>query len=145
MDKIDKTILKILQADSRTPISKISKKINLSRPSVNERILRLMNSGVIEKFNIKVSPQKIGYAVLFYVLISDITIPNDKFKKMLLENESIIDIQCVTGRANYVIKVGSPSIELMNELLAELRQYSQIETMIILHTLADDRDIPPIF
>lgn len=144
MDLIDKRILKLLQKDSRMPITKISKLINLSRPSVTERIDRLVTNGVIEKFCITVPPKKIGRDILFYVIISDIVIPNERFEEILSNNDNIIDIHSVTGHANYIIKVATATIEDMNVVLGELRAHSQIETMLVLNTVDENRDLEPI-
>lgn len=64
MDNLDKRIIKILEEDSRISISDISKKINLSRCSVKERINRLKENKLIEKFSIRTSFYKKGYKVI---------------------------------------------------------------------------------
>ena len=47
MDDIDKTIIKILTKDSRTPNTEIAQKVNLSEGSVRARIDKLISSGAI--------------------------------------------------------------------------------------------------
>ena len=49
MDDADKKIIELLQEDSRISITDIAKAINLSRPSVSERITRLIEKGILEK------------------------------------------------------------------------------------------------
>lgn len=55
MDDIDKTIIKILTKDSRTPNTEIAQKVNLSEGSVRARIDKLISSGAIKNFTITLS------------------------------------------------------------------------------------------
>ena len=48
IDNTDIKILKELQLDSRLSIRELSKRVNLSPPSVSERIKKLEDNGVIE-------------------------------------------------------------------------------------------------
>ena len=57
MDDIDKTIIKILTKDSRTPNTEIAQKVNLSEGSVRARIDKLISSGAIKNFTITLSNQ----------------------------------------------------------------------------------------
>ena len=57
MDNTDIKILKELQQDSRLSIREISKRVNLSPPSVTERIRKLEDSGVIEGYTIKINEE----------------------------------------------------------------------------------------
>ena len=55
MDDIDKTIIKILTKDSRTPNTEIAQQVNLSESSVRARIEKLVSSGAIKNFTITLS------------------------------------------------------------------------------------------
>ena len=52
MDDIDKTIIKILTKDSRTPNTEIAQQVNLSESSIRARIEKLVSSGAIENFTV---------------------------------------------------------------------------------------------
>ena len=55
MDDIDKTIIKILSKDSRTPNTEIAQQVKLSESSVRARIDKLVSSGAIKNFTITLS------------------------------------------------------------------------------------------
>ena len=55
MDDIDKTIIKILTKDSRTPNTEITQQVKLSESSVRARIDKLVSSGAIKNFTITLS------------------------------------------------------------------------------------------
>ena len=51
-DETDVRILRELQADSRISIRELSKRVNLSPPSVTERVRRLEDHHIIEGYTI---------------------------------------------------------------------------------------------
>lgn len=144
MDDIDKRIIELLQNDSRISITDISKIINLSRPSVSERITRLIEKGILEKFTAYIPAQKIGHKVSFFMEISDIKLPSDQIVNILLSNEYVTEIHCVTGTTNYIVRASMPSIEMMNGFLTELMKYSHVVTSIILHSPLAHRPLKPL-
>lgn len=134
MDEIDNEIIKILQEDSRTSITDISKMVNLSRPSVKERIDKMVEKGIIEYFTVTVDPKKIGRKVVFYIELADLNISHNIFVEKMLEKEVITEIHAVTGKNNYIMKASAPDIEIMNGLLEELMAYGSVETSIVLNS-----------
>ena len=70
MDAIDLKIIDLLQKNARLSITELSRSISLSRPSTNERVTKLLEKGVIEKFTALISARKIGYHVYFYIQVS---------------------------------------------------------------------------
>ena len=144
MDQIDKKIIELLQDNSRISITNIAKKINLSRPSVSEKIARLVEQGILAKFTTYVPAHKIGHKVSFFMEISNLKVPSDKIVTILLSNEYVTEIHCVTGNKNYIVRASMPSIEMMNDFLCELMKYSQVVTSIILHSPLTSRSIKPL-
>src|SRR4029079_16953941 len=61
LDKNDLTILPTLARDSRTPYSSIGLQIGLTPKSVKARMKRMVRSGVIEKFVVRVNSAAFGY------------------------------------------------------------------------------------
>jgi DNA-binding Lrp family transcriptional regulator len=61
LDKIDLDILGILGRDSRTSYSSIGSLIGLTPKSVKARVKNMVQSGIIEKFIVRVNPAAFGY------------------------------------------------------------------------------------
>lgn len=61
MDEKDLEIIRILQADARTPFLEIAKRLRMSEAAVRKRVKRLEQDGVIERFVAIVNPSKLGY------------------------------------------------------------------------------------
>jgi len=56
LDNYDMKILAILTIDCRTPDRQIGKKVGLSGVSVKSRVSKMVRSGVIQNFTMKVEP-----------------------------------------------------------------------------------------
>jgi Lrp/AsnC family transcriptional regulator len=69
MDRIDRDILRILQADANIPIATIADKVGLSQTPCWKRIRRLEQTGVIEKRVALVNPEKIGLGITVFVSV----------------------------------------------------------------------------
>ncbi|NLJ99156.1 MAG: Lrp/AsnC family transcriptional regulator [Tissierellia bacterium] len=134
MDEIDRELIILLQENSRITMTELSKKVNLSRPSVQERVNKLLEKGVIEAFTVIVNPKKIGRKVVFYIEISDLNLSYEEFVEIALTKEAITEIHAVTGGANYIIKASTPDVDSMNELLEEFMGYGKIVTSIVLNS-----------
>jgi DNA-binding Lrp family transcriptional regulator len=61
LDKNDLTILPTLARDCRTSYSSIGSHIGLTAKSVKARVKKMVGSGVIEKFVVRVNPAAFGY------------------------------------------------------------------------------------
>ena len=70
MDATDQRILNLLQAEARMTLREIGERVNLTPPSVSERIHKLEDEGIIEGYSIAINREKIGYAVGGYIMAS---------------------------------------------------------------------------
>ena len=69
MDDKDRKIIELLIASGREPATSISEKINLSVPSVIDRIKKLQDAGVISGFKAVINYKKLGMDVSALITI----------------------------------------------------------------------------
>ena len=75
IDKTDKKILGILQQDGRMSASNIANDLNISIPTVTDRIKKLQDSGVIKGIYAVLDPKPLGLDVAAIItLISESSI-----------------------------------------------------------------------
>jgi Lrp/AsnC family leucine-responsive transcriptional regulator len=77
LDKADRIILAELDWNCRTPSSKLAKLTRKSRQSVEYRIRRLMERGIITSFNTSINPHKMGYKI-YKIYLQLRSIPEEK-------------------------------------------------------------------
>lgn len=57
MDELDRKLLALLRADSRTPAAALAAELKVSRGTVQNRIARLQAQGVIQAFTVRTRPE----------------------------------------------------------------------------------------
>ena len=53
LDKTDIRILKLLANDSRISYAEIAREVHLSRMAVRERVMKMLEEGIIERFTVQ--------------------------------------------------------------------------------------------
>ena len=115
-------ILGILTIDCRTSDRQIGKKVGLSGVSVKSRIIKMVRSGVIQNFTMKVEPPCLGYGVIYLIVPSD-----DEagiIKKLKLVGEPFFVVSClgdITACAIVVEKDMEQKAELVKNLISNAR------------------------
>jgi len=69
LDDVDRRLLGLLRKDARTPIARLSKSVGISRASVYARLQKMQDSGVIEGFTVRLSPDLERRQIRAHVLI----------------------------------------------------------------------------
>ncbi|OGJ19982.1 hypothetical protein A3K73_03415 [Candidatus Pacearchaeota archaeon RBG_13_36_9] len=94
MDKKDERILKELIKNSRSPLTKLSKKVDLSRENIYYRIQNLIKKDIIKDFVVNMDYRKLGFS--HYVIFL-------QYDKITLEKEkNIIDYLKNSGNASWI-------------------------------------------
>ena len=66
LDKIDKMILSLLQNNAHLTIKEIAAQVNISLTPVHERIKKMENEGIIEKYVTVLNKKKLGQSLIVY-------------------------------------------------------------------------------
>src|SRR5436853_6853392 len=69
LDDVDRTILAMLQADGRTSYAELGKAVGLAVSSVNERVRKLTERGVITGVHAQLSPEALRLDLLAFVFV----------------------------------------------------------------------------
>ena len=135
LDKKDLRILKNLCFNFRTPLSEIARDVQLSRTSVENRVINMHKSGLIVGGRTVVGLKKLGYST-YHVFIQALN--NIKEKKLIdrcVKNESVNAIISYSG--HYVLEVSimarNPSefMQIGGELFGDLNINYGCSLMIV--------------
>jgi len=115
-------ILAILTINCRTPDRQIGKKVGLSGVSVKSRITKMVRSGVIQNFTMKIEPPSLGYGIIY------LTVPSDDevgiVKKLKLIGEPFFVVPClgdIMACGIVVEKDVEQKTELVKNLISDAR------------------------
>ena len=103
MDDIDMQIMGKLLSSCRESDRQIGKSLGVAGATVKARVRRMLRSGVITDFALKVDPQALGYDI-FYVVVTGKD--SGKMGRRLAElGETFLEVPCVGGMTIYGIAV----------------------------------------
>ena len=130
LDKIDRKILAILQADGRLTNQEVAERVNLSPSPCLRRIKRLEDSGVIRKYVALMEPAKIGLGLLAYVNVrlekhSDqpgkgaSRSPRDDFSASVAQWPEVVACYAMTGEMDYLLRVHVEDMDHFSRFMME--------------------------
>ncbi|HDL19517.1 MAG TPA: Lrp/AsnC family transcriptional regulator [Bacteroidetes bacterium] len=141
IDKTDRKILRILQANGRITNSDLAKKIGISPPPILERVKKLEKNRVIKKYAALIDPQSIGIETFTFVEVILSRHGKDVvtlFIQAIQEIDEIMECHHVTGDADFLLKIAVKNIPAYENLvlhkLTELPDIQHLKTMVILST-----------
>lgn len=134
LDQINRRILLALQSDARLSYAELGKRVHLSAPAVAERIRKLELAGVIEGYSLSVNLDKLGLPIVALIQCRVYPAKERQFKALLLTIPDILECYNTTGEQAFVIKVASPTMSRLDQVLEQLVDLSDTNTMMILST-----------
>jgi len=149
MDEIDRELVSLLQADDRTPVAEIGKRLGVPASTLNDRIRRLVRTGVITGFHAHVSPEQAGLDLLAFVFVgwSD-PATEAEFLRRIAGSPEVQECHHVTGAWNYLIKVRLPRTKDLETFLADVVKdvpgLQRTETIIVLSSAKDTTFVEPV-
>lgn len=100
IDGIDKTILRALMKDARTPVLEIARAVGISGAAIHQRLRKLESSGLIAGSKFIINPKALGYTTMAFVgVFLDKAKSNSDTVKQLRRIPEVLDaiIQPETG------------------------------------------------
>src|SRR3989338_1527891 len=120
MDAKDALLIEQLRIDARASLKELSRKTGLRPSTIHQRILKLIQNKVIEKFTIKVDDAAVGEEFVAFLLIKGTT---QKFLPARILNDAHVkEVYGVTGEYDLLIKLKFSSVKEFNDYLIAFRQ-----------------------
>ena len=107
LDRTDRRILALLQADGRLSNLKLAESVNLSPTAVLERVRRLTREGYILGYEARLNPTLLGAGLMVFVeVLLDRTVQDvmDTFRAAVQVRDEILECHLVAGGFDYLLK-----------------------------------------
>ncbi len=111
-DKLDRAILRRLQANGRETYDVIGSEVGLSASAVLRRVRRLEEAGVIDRYVALVRPESVGLGLTAYlnVRLEKLTErhkrnPMDQFRASVQTWPEVVECVALTGDMDYLLQV----------------------------------------
>src|SRR3989338_453967 len=140
LDQKDNKIIETLKQDSREPIREISKKTKIRPSTVHQRIQKLLESGVIEKFTIKLNNKLVGENFIVLMLVKGGT--TEYIDNKILHDFHVKEVFGITGEYDLLIKLKFEDVEEFHNFILNFRkdkrEIQSTMTMVVTTNLKED-------
>ncbi|MGE7676508.1 Lrp/AsnC family transcriptional regulator [Lysinibacillus sp. NPDC094403] len=131
IDDIDKNILGELHNNSRLSMSELGRRVNLSSPSVTERVRQMESFGIIKKYTLEVDYEKVGLPIQ---CIIEATVKNGDYKSFKNYIEKLPNVEfCyrIAGSACYMLKMQFETFAKAEKFIDEVNPFVRTVTHFI--------------
>ncbi|GEA52989.1 transcriptional regulator [Vibrio inusitatus NBRC 102082] len=108
LDRIDKTLLAMLQKDATVSLADLAEAVNLTTTPCWKRLKRLEQDGVIQNRVALLDPEKLGLSFTAFVLIKTSDHSHEwyqQFVDTVSEFEQVMEFYRMAGDYDYMLKV----------------------------------------
>jgi len=122
LDRADRQMLKVLQADGRLTNADLAKKINVSAATCHRKMQRLINEGYISEFRAMINPASVDRGSLVMVgVVLDRSTPESfaAFEAAIKKLNFVLDCHLVAGDFDYFLKIRVRDMADFNKLHGE--------------------------
>jgi DNA-binding Lrp family transcriptional regulator len=124
MDDLDREILNRLRRDARTPYTEIAEQVGTSEGTVRNRVDRMMDDGIIERFTVTTRTGNVKAMVEISV---DMNVDTGEVSDSLAEWEEVDFVWQVSGEEDIVLVVDCVDTRAVNELISRAREVEDVE------------------
>jgi len=133
MDDLDRQILDVLRRDARTPYTEIAEHVGTSEGTVRNRVERMTEDGVIDRFTVSTRTGNVKAMVEVSVAVD---VDTTAVSERMAEWQLVDFVWQVSGEEDVVLIVDAADTQALNELITKARELEDVvstKTRLILN------------
>ena len=144
LDEFDRKIIAILGRDGRMTYTELAQRVGLSKTPCQQRVKRLIDSGLITGFRAIVDPAKLG---LDHVAFTEVKLSDTREEALRRFNDAVRRIpeveEChmIASSFDYLLKVRTPDIRryriVLGEKISSLPHVASTSTFVAMETICE--------
>lgn len=149
MDKIDRSILNLLQKNGKITIKEIAERLNLTTTPIFERVKKLEKEGYIKSYKAILDRKKAGLQLMVFCNVTLNLHQTDylkKFEKDIQQFPEVVECYHVAGMFDYLIKIYAQDMEsyqhFLSNKLASLENISKVQSSFVMTEVKDFSFLP---
>lgn len=149
LDKIDRKILRDLQADGRMTNVDLSKNAGISAPPCLRRVRALEESGFIKGYYARLDGPSLGYGLTVFAmikLVSQAEAELQKFQEACEALRPVRECHMLSGEVDFLLRIVAPDWDsyqrFLTEKLTVLDNVTSIKTMPLVRTSKEKAGVP---
>lgn len=106
LDETDRQILRIMQDDARARLETVATEVGTSVATIQRRLKSLKENGVISRETISVTPEAVGFAMTFIILVElerERLDQLDAFRRKVKSEPQVQQCYYITGEADFAL------------------------------------------
>jgi DNA-binding Lrp family transcriptional regulator len=137
VDDVDRELIALLRDDARLPVATLAKKLRVARGTVQNRLQKLEQTGVIVGYTVKLKPQVEAARIRALMNVAVEGNQAADVLRALRGHPHVQSLHTTNGRWDMVAEVRADTLEAFDRVLDEIRMIKGIantETSILLST-----------
>jgi Lrp/AsnC family transcriptional regulator for asnA, asnC and gidA len=131
IDEVDSSILRLLRQNARMSFTEMSRLTGISDATIQNRLKRMRERGIIERLTVIANPEATGFAVTAIMLVQTDTEKHDEAKNALSGLSEVSEVYSVLGEYDLFVKVWAKSLEELNRIINDhIRAIDGIEDLM---------------
>ena len=134
IDKTDRAIISALFENGRMTLRELAEVIDLSSPSVTDRIEKLKDAGAIQGYTAIIDPKVFGLNTTAYVRMRALPGQIKRVEQLLIDTPEVVEADHVTGEDCFVVRVVVRDVQELEEVVGRFVLLASTDTAIIQST-----------
>ena len=126
-DDLDRRLVALLRKDARMPIAQLSKSLGVSRATIYLRLQKLMQSGIVEGFTVRLNPEVDRRQIRAHVLIKVTGKLARATEKQLQSMPEVTALHAISGVYDLIAELEAGSSAELNELIDRIGEQQGVE------------------
>jgi DNA-binding Lrp family transcriptional regulator len=146
IDELDARLIELLTEEPRIGVLECSRRLGVARGTVQARIDRLQERGVIRGFGPEVDPAALGYQVTAFVTLEIRQAGgHDPVAARLAAIPEVIEVHTITGGGDMLCRIvgrSNQDLQRVIDLIVDVEGVRRASTVIALATPVHQRTLP---
>jgi DNA-binding Lrp family transcriptional regulator len=125
MDDLDRKILNVLRRDARTPYTEIAERVGTSEGTVRNRVERMTEEGIIERFTIATRTGNVKAMVEISVAVD---VDTTGVSEAMAEWAEVDFVWQVSGEEDVVLVIDAMDTAALNDLITRAREMEEVKS-----------------
>ena len=142
IDELDASILIELQKDARVGVLELSRRLDVARGTVQSRLDRMIEAGVIRSFSANLNLEALGFQVKAYVTVEVKECQLGSVVEPLSKIDEVLEVHSVAAQGDLLCLIAARSNQHMMDVLEKVLTIPDIartSTAIVLKTQIENR------
>ncbi|MFK7935906.1 MAG: Lrp/AsnC family transcriptional regulator [Saprospiraceae bacterium] len=149
LDQIDRTILNLLQENGKLNVKEIAEQLGITKTPIYERIKRLENDGIIDRYVALLNREKISPSIIVFC---SITLEMQKFEyfdqfyQQIIQFPEVMECYTIGGGFDFMLKIVVKDLQayydFSSQKLATLPNIGGVTSSFVLKEIKNSTVLP---